>query len=77
MFAGSSMDLDLADKKANAILQTWYPGGQGGKALAKVLFGEVSPCGKLPITLYSTENTLPEFTDYSMKGRTYTIVRPP
>jgi len=71
MFAGSSMDLDLADKKANAILQTWYPGGQGGKALARVLFGDVSPSGKLPITLYSTENTLPEFTDYSMKGRTY------
>lgn len=71
MFAGSSMDLDLADKKANAVLQTWYPGGQGGKALAKVLFGEVSPSGKLPITLYSTQNTLPEFTDYSMKGRTY------
>lgn len=71
MFAGSSMDLDLADEKANAILQTWYPGGQGGKALAKVLFGEVSPSGKLPITLYSTENKLPEFTDYSMKGRTY------
>jgi beta-glucosidase len=71
MFAGSSMDLDLADEKANAILQTWYLGCQGGTALAKILFGEISPSGKLPITLYSTKNVIPDFEDYSMKGRTY------
>lgn len=71
MFAGSSMELDLADEKANAILQTWYPGCQGGAALARILFGEVSPSGKLPITLYSTKNSIPDFEDYSMKGRTY------
>lgn len=71
MFAGSSMDLDLASEKADAILQTWYPGCQGGKALARILFGEVSPSGKLPITLYSVKNIIPDFEDYSMKGRTY------
>ncbi len=71
MFAGSSMDLDIANEKADAILQTWYPGCQGGAALARILFGEVSPSGKLPITLYSTKNHIPDFTDYSMKGRTY------
>lgn len=71
MMAGSAMDLQYCDAHADAVLQTWYPGARGGKAVAEILFGEVSPSGKLPITLYHSTEELPEFTDYSMKGRTY------
>ncbi len=70
-FTGSAMDLTLADEKAAAVLQAWYPGAQGGRALARILFGEVSPSGKLPVTFYRSLDGLPEFEDYSMKGRTY------
>ena len=68
---GSAMAINTADEYCDAILQTWYPGGQGGKALAQILFGEHSPSGKLPVTFYKTTEELPEFSDYSMKGRTY------
>ncbi len=71
MMAGSDIDLSYAAEHFPAILQVWYPGGQGGSAVAEVLFGEVSPSGKLPVTFYETLEELPEFTDYSMKGRTY------
>lgn len=71
MLAGSAMDLNLASEQASAILQVWYPGALGGRAVAKALFGGCSPSGKLPITLYRDLGGLPEFTDYSMKGRTY------
>lgn len=71
MMAGSDLDLSYAAEHFDAILQLWYPGGQGGNAAAKVLFGEVSPSGKLPVTFYENLEELPEFTDYSMKGRTY------
>ena len=54
-----------------AIIQGWYPGSQGGRAIAKVLFGEKNPEGKLPVTFYRTTQELPDLTDYSMKGRTY------
>lgn len=70
-FTGSAMNLSEAEEKAAAVVQAWYPGSQGGKALANILFGEVSPSGKLPITFYRTLDELPDFTDYSMKGRTY------
>lgn len=70
-FTGSAMNLSEAEEKAEAVIQAWYPGSQGGKALANILFGEVSPSGKLPITFYRTLDQLPDFTDYSMKGRTY------
>ena len=70
-FTGSAMNLSEAEEKAAAVIQAWYPGSQGGKALANILFGEVSPSGKLPITFYRTLDELPDFTDYSMKGRTY------
>jgi beta-glucosidase len=53
------------------IMHAWYPGAQGGVALADILFGEVSPSGKLPITFYKSENDLPDFIDYSMVNRTY------
>jgi len=71
VLSGSAMDLSWADEHIPAILQCWYPGAQGGRAIAEVLFGEVSPQGKLPVTFYRSTEELPEFTDYSMKGRTY------
>ena len=74
MMAGSAMDLNLADDKANAVLQTWYPGARGGKAVADILFGEISPSGKLPITIYRNLQGMPDFDDYSMKNRTYRFV---
>ncbi|MGN0244631.1 MAG: glycoside hydrolase family 3 C-terminal domain-containing protein [Lachnospiraceae bacterium] len=74
MMTGSAMDLNLADARASAILQVWYPGARGGKAVADILFGEVSPSGKLPITLYRNLYGMPDFEDYSMKNRTYRFV---
>lgn len=73
LMAGSAIDISVADEKAAAILQTWYPGAGGGKQAAEVLFGKVSPSGKLPVTFYHNEDLayMPAFTDYSMKGRTY------
>lgn len=68
---GSAMDLRYAQEHADAIMQVWYPGARGGKVVAKMLFGEISPSGKLPITFYNDTEELPEFDDYSMKGRTY------
>lgn len=68
---GSAMAINFAQEHCNAIMQTWYPGAHGGKALAQLLFGEYSPSGKLPITFYKTTEELPDFKDYSMKGRTY------
>ena len=71
MMAGSDLDLSFGMEHFDAILQLWYPGAQGGKAAANILFGETSPSGKLPVTFYETLEELPEFEDYSMKGRTY------
>lgn len=71
VFSGSALDLGFARDHFDAILQMWYPGCEGGKAAAKILFGEVSPSGKLPLTFYESLDELPDFTDYSMKGRTY------
>lgn len=71
MFSGSDLDLSFARDHFDAILQMWYPGCEGGRAAARILFGEVSPSGKLPLTFYESLDELPAFTDYSMKGRTY------
>lgn len=57
--------------EGNALLQAWYPGQAGGEALASVLFGDVSPAGRLPITFYKGTDDLPPFEDYAMVGRTY------
>lgn len=67
--AGSSVT--LGDERADAILCAWYAGSHGGTALADILFGRISPSGKLPVTFYRDAALLPEFTDYSMKNRTY------
>lgn len=56
---------------ADALLHAWYPGSEGGTALAQILFGDISPSGKLPVTFYETADKLPDFEDYSMKDRTY------
>ena len=71
--AGSAIDLQDAGEKANAVLAAWYPGAQGGKAVADLILGRVSPSGKLPVTFYRNEqlSEMPDFTDYSLKGRTY------
>ena len=71
---GSAMDLSAYAGRAAAILQTWYTGATGGLALARILFGEAAPSGKLPVTFYGNDYRLPEFTDYSMKNRTYRYV---
>ncbi|MCR5032115.1 MAG: glycoside hydrolase family 3 C-terminal domain-containing protein [Lachnospiraceae bacterium] len=71
LLSGSALAVPYADEHADAIMQCWYPGAQGGRAFARLLFGDVNPEGKLPITFYRTSEELPEFTDYSMKGRTY------
>lgn len=69
--AGSAMDLSWAQEHVNAIIDTWYPGARGGKAVAEALFGEFSPNGKLPVTFYASTDDLPDFKDYSMENRTY------
>lgn len=71
LMAGSAIDLSEAQEKAAAVLQLWYPGARGGKAVADILFGDCSPSGKLPVTFYRTLEELPAFEDYSMRGRTY------
>lgn len=71
LMAGSAIDLSFAQEHCNGILMAWYPGARGGKAVADILFGNVSPSGKLPVTFYKDLDALPEFTDYSMKNRTY------
>ncbi|MCM1416866.1 MAG: glycoside hydrolase family 3 C-terminal domain-containing protein [bacterium] len=71
LMAGSAIDLSVAEEKAAAVLQLWYPGARGGKAVADILFGECSPSGKLSVTFYRSMEGMPDFEDYSMKGRTY------
>ena len=70
-FSGSAMGLEPETETCAAILQAWYPGQEGGTALAEILFGDVNPSGKLPVTFYKGIDQLPDFEDYAMKGRTY------
>lgn len=65
----------MADEHIPAILNAWYPGALGGRAIASVLFGETNPSGKLPVTFYRTTEELPDFTDYSMENRTYRFMK--
>lgn len=68
---GSALDIASIEPYADAIILTWYPGEAGGRALADVLFGEVSPAGRLPVTFYKSLNDLPAYDNYAMQGRTY------
>ena len=69
--SGSAIGLEPEVRQADAIIQAWYGGEEGGKAVADVLFGTYNPSGKLPITFYKNVEQLPDFLDYNMKGRTY------
>ena len=69
--SGSAIALTPETKNVEAILQAWYPGQEGGTAVAEVLYGDYNPGGKLPVTFYKSTSQLPDFEDYSMKGRTY------
>ena len=73
--SGCAIAMVPETENAEAILQAWYPGERGGEAVAKVLFGEVNPSGKLPVTFYKSVNDLPDFLDYTMKNRTYRYFR--
>jgi beta-glucosidase len=71
VMSGSAIALNWANEHASAILQAWYPGEEGGTAIAETLDGTNNPSGRLPITIYTGVDQLPEFTDYSMARRTY------
>ena len=67
---GSALAVNYAAEHANAILESWYPGAEGGTAIAETLAGDNNPAGRLPITFYRSLSQLPSFDDYSMKDRT-------
>ena len=69
--SGSAIALEPETESCDAIVQAWYAGQEGGTAVAEVLFGKVNPSGKLPVTFYKNDSQLPDYEDYSMKGRTY------
>jgi beta-glucosidase len=71
VMSGSAIALNWANQHANAILQAWYPGEEGGTAIAQTLDGSNNPSGRLPVTVYTGLDQIPEFTDYSMARRTY------
>ena len=69
--SGSAIALTPETESCDAIVQAWYPGQEGGTAVADVLFGDYNPSGKLSVTFYKNDSQLPDYEDYSMKGRTY------
>ena len=71
LLSGSALAVNWANDNVPAIMAAWYPGGEGGTAIAEVLFGDYNPAGRLPVTFYKSVDQLPPFTDYSMQGRTY------
>ena len=75
--AGSDVDVAAIAPYADAIIYAWYPGEQGGNALADIVFGKVSPSGHLPLTFYNKVTDLPDYTSYSMAGRTYRYFKGP
>jgi len=72
---GSALSVNWASENIPAIIEAWYPGQEGGNAVADVIFGNYNPAGRLPVTFYKSVNDLPEFEDYSMNGRTYKYFR--
>jgi beta-glucosidase len=75
--SGSALGFVPETESCDAILQAWYGGESGGQAVADVLFGDYNPSGKLPVTFYRSIQQLPDFEDYSMKGRTYRYMSDP
>ena len=75
--SGSAIALEPETESCDAILQAWYPGQEGGTAVADVLFGDYNPGGKLSVTFYKNSEQLPDYEDYSMKGRTYRYFNDP
>jgi beta-glucosidase len=73
--SGSAIAMPWEAENLPAIVQAWYPGQEGGRALAEVLFGDVNPAGRLPVTFYRSTADLPLFTDYAMANRTYRYFR--
>ncbi|MET0646332.1 MAG: glycoside hydrolase family 3 C-terminal domain-containing protein [Pyrinomonadaceae bacterium] len=71
LLSGSALAVNWADQNVPAIVQAWYPGEEGGTALADVLFGDYNPAGRLPVTFYKAVDQLPPFESYAMEGRTY------
>jgi beta-glucosidase len=69
--SGSAIAMPWEAEHLPAIVQAWYPGEQGGRAVAEILFGDVNPAGRLPVTFYRATTDLPPFEDYSMSNRTY------
>ncbi len=68
---GSALSVNWAKDHANAILESWYAGEEGGAAIAETISGKNNPAGRLPVTFYTGVNQLPPFEDYAMKNRTY------
>jgi len=77
LFSGSPFTMEWADNHVPAIIQAWYPGEEGGTALADILFGDYSPGGRLPVTWVRSLDDIPAFADYSMQGRTYRYCEKP
>lgn len=71
MFCGGAVAYGEALNLSDAVFHCWYPGEMGGKAIAQLIFGDYSPSGKLPVTFYKSTNDLPDYDDYSLRGRTY------
>jgi beta-glucosidase len=75
LLSGSALAVNWADQHIPAIIQAWYPGAEGGKAIASLIFGEYSPSAKLPVTFYRSTEELPDFNDYSLQNRTYRYMK--
>ncbi len=71
LFSGSPLAINWANENIPAIVQAWYPGEEGGNALADIIFGDYNPAGRLPVTFVKSLEQVPEITDYDMQGRTY------
>jgi beta-glucosidase len=71
LLSGSALAVNWEQEHLAAIVQAWYPGEEGGTAIADVLFGDYNPSGRLPVTFYKSVDQLPPFTDYNMEGKTY------